>query len=263
MTFSWIFANAFNYRSLIVTFCTSSILRCSGIHSTIPAPTETVCPPWRYHIYWSRRTLDTVLGPLLFLVFINGIQESTNHSGARLCAGDCLLYRHMQSSRDSGLLQEDLSALVRWEETWQMKFHPEIYNDIRIGTSRRQIIKTTGQIPGHTLEVADSNKNLGVTISEDLTRRKHIESTINRANRTLGFISRNHSDCSAPVKSAAYTTLVRLSLEYSTVWDPHLTTNIHSLEQVQRRGIQICALWLHSTMCLEYGPEPWMGDPST
>ena len=92
-------------------------------------------------------------------------------------------------------------------------------------------------IHGHTLEVVDSSKYLGVTISEDLTWKKHIDNTVNKANKTLGFIRRNLGDCTAPVKAAAYSTVVRPVLEYSsTVWNPHQTSDIHNLEQVQRRA---------------------------
>ena len=51
------------------------------------------------------------------------------------------------------------------------------------------------------LEVVDSSKYLGVTISEDLTWKKHIDNTVNTANITLGFIL---GDCTAPVKAAAF-----------------------------------------------------------
>ena len=99
----------------------------------------------------------TLLGPLFFLAFINDLLESTKH------------YRYVMSSQDPALLQEDLSELERWEDTWQMKFHPEKCMVIRI---KRHIIKTNYQIHGHTLEVVDSSKYLGVTISEDLTWKK-------------------------------------------------------------------------------------------
>ena len=151
--------------------------------------------------------------------------QSTKHSNARLFANDCLLYRHVTSSQDSALLQEDLSELERWEDTWQMKFHPERCTVIRISTNRRQIIKTNYQIHGYTLEI------------EDLTWKKHIDNTVNKANKTLSFIWRNLGDCTAPVKSAAYTTVVRDVLKYSsTVWDPHQTSDVHNLKQVQHRA---------------------------
>ena len=179
----------------------------------------------------------TVLGPLLFLAFINDLPEVTKNSDARLFADDCLLYRQISSRHDSAFLQQDLSALEKWETTWQMQFHPQKCTVIRINSNRRQIINTSCQIHGYTLEVVDSSKYLGVTISEDLTWRKHIDDTVNKANKTLGFFRRNLSDCSAPVKSAAYTTMVRPRLEYSsTVWDPHNNRDIHNQEQVQRRA---------------------------
>ena len=66
---------------------------------------------------------------------------------------------------------------------------------------------------------------------------------MNKANKTLGFVQRNLSDCSAPVKSAAYTTMVRPRLEYSfVVWDPHHNGDIHNLEQVQRRAARFVNL---------------------
>ena len=179
----------------------------------------------------------TVLGPLLFLAFINDLPEMTKHSDARLFADDCLLYRHISSQQDSALLQQYLTALEGWETTWQMQFHPQKCTVIRINSNRRRIINTNYQIHGHTLEVVDSSKYLGVTISEDLTWRKHIDDTVNKANKTLGFVRQNLSDCSTSVKTAAYTTMVRPRLEYSsTVWDPHHNKEIHSLEQVQRRA---------------------------
>ena len=114
----------------------------------------------------------TVLWPLLFLAFINDLPESTKRSDARLFA--CLLYRQVLTSQDSALLQEDLSALERWEEIWQMKFRPEKWTVIRLSTNRQHIIKTNYQIHGHTLEVVDSSKYLDIWHYQ---RGPHMEKT--------------------------------------------------------------------------------------
>ena len=67
-----------------------------------------------------------------------------------------------------------------------MTFHPGKCTVIRVSTNIRQIINTSYQLHGHTLEVVDSSKYLGVSISEDLTWRKYIEDTATKANKTLG-----------------------------------------------------------------------------
>jgi hypothetical protein len=151
----------------------------------------------------------TVLGPLLFLSFINDLPDVTTSSDARLFADDCLLYRHVNSQNDSDLLQKDLSALEKWEEEWQMSFHPQKCTVIRIATNQRHVIPTQCTLHCHTLEVVDSPKYLGVTISEDLQWSKHIDSTVSKANRTMGFIWRNLRHCTKPVKAAVYTTMAR------------------------------------------------------
>jgi hypothetical protein len=63
------------------------------------------------------------------------------------------------------------------------------------------------------------------------------ERTIGKGNKTLGFIRRNLKDCTKPVKSAAYTSMVRPTMEYaSSVWDPTNREKIGNLEKVQKRA---------------------------
>ena len=67
----------------------------------------------------------TVLGPLMFLIYINDIQDSVQYSTTRLFADDCLLYRVINNAQDSDKLQSDLTRLQEWSETWQMQFNPK------------------------------------------------------------------------------------------------------------------------------------------
>ena len=64
----------------------------------------------------------TVLGPTLFLIYINDIADIIT-SNIRLFADDCVLYRTINSTSDNITLQEDLNKLVHWSNIWQMDFN--------------------------------------------------------------------------------------------------------------------------------------------
>ena len=60
---------------------------------------------------------DTVLGPLMFLVYINDINENIT-SSVRLFADDCVIYKSITSLEDAEQLQEDLCKICEWTNKW-------------------------------------------------------------------------------------------------------------------------------------------------
>ena len=64
----------------------------------------------------------SVLGPVLFLLYVNDIGEGIS-STFRLFADDCVLYRCIKSKQDQIILQEDLQNMKQWAESWKMKFN--------------------------------------------------------------------------------------------------------------------------------------------
>ena len=70
--------------------------------------------------FW--RPQDTVLGPLLFLAYINDLPNNLN-SEVRLFADDCVVYHQIQNDLDHTLLQNDLITLEKWQNDWQMSFN--------------------------------------------------------------------------------------------------------------------------------------------
>ena len=103
----------------------------------------------------------SVLGPLLFLLFINDLPDAVSEGSAvRLFADDCALYRDIKSAADVIQLQEDLNNLQKWEADWLMQFHPKKCQVLNI-TNKRKLITHPYNIHGHTLDVVDSAKYLG------------------------------------------------------------------------------------------------------
>ena len=100
----------------------------------------------------------TVLGPLLFLLYINDMPMKVS-STARLFTDDSLLYRRICSSQDSISLQEDLDCLQQWEKEWQMSFNLTKCVVLRI-TRKRNPINATYKIHNHDLEVVKHESTL-------------------------------------------------------------------------------------------------------
>jgi hypothetical protein len=180
----------------------------------------------------------TVLGPLLFLIYINDLPDVVKHSAVRLFADDSLLHRKIKTDRDQVLLQQDLDSLAKWESMWQMAFNPSKCNTIHIQNGKRKHPRLFDYIlHGQKLESVTSSKYLGVTISNDFTWTRHIENVAARGNQTVGFLRRNFRECAPKAKTATYTAIVRPALEYaSAVWDPHQEQDKKPLEKVQRRA---------------------------
>ena len=177
----------------------------------------------------------SVLGPGLFLYYINDLPEGLN-SIVRLFADDTIAYLVIVKPHDTEKVQADLTTMGVWEVLWKMKFHATKCNVLTV-TGKRKPIQTEYKLHGHSLSRVTSAKYLGVTITEDLRWDSHINDICAKANRTLGFLRRNINIGSVAIKQQAYYTLVRPLVEYaSTVWDPHTKRNTKKLEMVQRRA---------------------------
>ena len=180
----------------------------------------------------------TVLGPLLFSLYINDIGNNIN-STIRLFADDCLLYKTIANSDDPKELQNDLNQLVEWADKWQMRFNPSKCYHLQISRSKKSFAHHY-EMMGTILEKVKSQKYLGVEISENLSWKKHIKNSSSKANKVLNFVRRNlNDDCPASIKEKAFNTMVRPHLEYAaTVWDPYQQNEIAELEKIQRKGIR-------------------------
>ena len=119
-------------------------------------------------------------------------------------------------------------------------------------SNKKCLIQSTYHIHGQNLVTEDASKYLGVTLDTNMNWDQHVNSVVMKGNRTLGFLRRNLKQCTTPVKSATYTTIVRPAVEYaSTDWDPHRQKHIKAVEQVQRRA----ARYVWCAITIQTGPQ--------
>ena len=177
----------------------------------------------------------SVVGPCLFLLYINDLPNRVS-SISKLFADDTLLHRLMKNDNDTKTLQEDLQELEKWENEWDMSFHPNKCNILPI-SKKKTANRNEYTLHDHQLETVESAKYLGVTLQSNASWDKHIDGVCAKANRTLGFIRRNLKVAPRKTKEIAYKALVRPILEYSSsVWDPANQKQVNTLEKVQRRA---------------------------
>ncbi len=74
----------------------------------------------------------SVLGPVIFLIYMNDLPEFMN-SFIKIFADNTKIFRRIEKADDCKALQSDINKLEEWANLWQMKFHPEKCEDIRIG----------------------------------------------------------------------------------------------------------------------------------
>ncbi len=177
----------------------------------------------------------SVLGPILFLAFINDMPDCVN-SSCRLFADDSIIYRNVNSENDARVLQQDLDALHKWETEWGMRFNPSKCHVLQV-TRKKNPLHHVYTLKGIPLENVPEATYLGVDISNKLSWHKHTSKVAAKGNRALGFVKRNIRTTSRKTKELAYNTLVRPTVEYaSTVWSPHQQELIKNIEMVQRRS---------------------------
>ena len=178
----------------------------------------------------------SVLGPVLFLIFINDIAGSLQ-SPVQLFADDCRVYREISSKEDQAILQKDLNTLVSWAHTWGMEFNIAKCNILTITWQRKNKLGFTYKMNNQKVAGIRDTKYLGVIFNEKLKWDTHIANISGAANRMLGFLWRNLKHCPKTLKEKAYKSYVRPKLEYcSSVWDPHYQKDIKKLEMVQHRA---------------------------
>ena len=181
---------------------------------------------------------SSVVGPIMFLVYINDLPEYVQ-SNVHLLVDDVIMYLAIHSEDQCAQLQSDLDNLQSWEKDWLMEFSSDKCEVLRV-TRKKSMIHHDYTFHGKVLRSATSARYLGVQLSHDFKWNSHISNVSSKANRTLGFLKRNLRVNELELKQKAYVNLVRPQLEYyCSVWDRRRgfeNNGSYRVEIIQRRA---------------------------
>lgn len=178
----------------------------------------------------------SVLGPILFLIYINDLPSAVNNI-TKLFADDTKLYREVVSRSDEENLQSDLDSLAEWSNKWQLRFNASKCKCIHYGKNCSNYVYT---MCGQDIENVCTEKDLGVTFDQELRFSVHIQQKVKKANQILGMIRNTFQCLDKEVFLPLYKSLIRPHLEYaSVIWKPNLKKDIISIENVQRRATKM------------------------
>ena len=182
----------------------------------------------------------SVLGPILFIMFINDL-PSVADSQMKLFADDTKLYRTVDTKTDADLLQKDIDAVTQWSKTWQMPFNESKCKVVHYGKKNPKYeYRMSTDTNVTTVASGNEERDLGVLFQQDLTFSNHAADAAKRANIKLGIIKRSFSALHRQGFLSLYKSIIRPTLEYcNSVWCPMFKRDEDLLEKVQQRPTRL------------------------
>ena len=178
----------------------------------------------------------SVLGPILFLVYIDDLEKGVTGNILKF-ADDTKLFRKAKEIGDKQKIQDDIDKLVRWSEKWQMLFNVGKCKCLHTGPGNTGMNYEMG---GTILSKTGKEKDLGVTMNANMKVSEQCRIAASKGNLVLGMIRRNITYKEKSLIVPLYNAIVRPHLEYCIqAWSPYLRKDIDMLEKIQRRAIKL------------------------
>ena len=174
------------------------------------------------------------VGPLTFLIYINELINILDNHGItiKVFADDVKVYLEITNDVDISQLQCALDSLQRWADQWQLAISVNKCCVLSIGNSR---IPVSLNIDNRELTQVTQNRDLGVTVTSNLSPSPHIHAIVSRAQSRALAIHRSFLSRDISLLIRAYKVYVRPLLEHnSVVWFLASVGDIEEIQRVQR-----------------------------
>ena len=181
----------------------------------------------------------SVLGPLLFLLYVNDIPEVVKCS-VRMFADDTKIWQVIRDEKDCLKLQEDLQSLEAWSEKWLLRFNAAKCKIMHMGRDSGAKYHLYDSNELKELKITEVERDLGILVSKHLRWGEQCGKAAGKAMSVLGMIRRTFEMLDEKGFILLYNTYVRPHLEYCVqAWSPYLKKDIECLEKIQRRATKM------------------------
>ena len=180
----------------------------------------------------------SILGPLLFIIYINDIAQSSKHFNFIIYADDTTLCSTLKVNTDATQLNMELNNVSRWLNLNKLSLNVKKTKAMAFHMPQKKIIHPNIQINGSNIEFVDNFVFLGITINNKLNWNSHINKVTNKISKTVGILNKLRSFLPSGVLQTIYNTLILPHMTYGILaWGRH-TNTIH---KIQKRAIRIIA----------------------
>ena len=177
----------------------------------------------------------SVLGPILFIYFINDLPEVVK-CVSKIFADDTKVYSMINDISDHQAMQDSINAMVEWSEKWLSFFNSEKCKVLHLGRNNPKYTykMKDGKVINELVETT-CEKDLGVYIDPELCFTEHISTVTHKAKNMCYLLLRVITYKTADIMLPLYKALIRPILEYGNpVWCPYKMKDIDDLEDIQR-----------------------------
>ena len=180
----------------------------------------------------------SVLGPLLFLIYINDLPEGLQ-SNVKLFADDTSIFSIVNNVNLScNKLNADLLKINNWAYQWKMSFNPDpnkLATEVILSHKINQVVHPPGFFNNLPVTTQPSTKHLGMILDSKLNFELHLEDKICKAHRGIGLIKRLQCDLSRKTLLNIHQSFIRPHLDYGDIiYDkPNVENFINRIESIQ------------------------------
>lgn len=180
----------------------------------------------------------SILGPILFSVYINDLVDVVKYGFMLLFADDVKICKEIADANDSRMLQEDINNIIAWCETNRLYFNDK---KCAIFTASRSasFITTNYYIGDYSVERKDEIRDLGIILDRKFTFGAHIETITANARQMIGYIKHvSNGNFTIETQKILYLAYVRSKLEFgSVIWSPKQSIYRDDIESVQKQFV--------------------------